>query len=108
MTRIYTERDADPGALDGLSVAILGYGNQGRPWALNLRDSSVPVLCFYEHREGPNAERLGETEVDDALCAIRTFVASCRIDLHRAFVELEGSALFATRLGLVAQAEVIE
>lgn len=46
MTTIYYEDDADPGALTGASVAVVGYGNQGRSWALNLRDEGLgPVVC---------------------------------------------------------------
>jgi ketol-acid reductoisomerase len=46
MTTIYYENDADPGALRAQTVAVVGYGNQGRSWALNLRDSGcVPVVC---------------------------------------------------------------
>ena len=43
MTTIHHESDADPTALDGQTVAVVGYGNQGRSWALNLRDSGVDV-----------------------------------------------------------------
>jgi len=32
------------GALDGQRVAVVGYGNQGRSWALNLRDSGLDVM----------------------------------------------------------------
>ena len=39
MTTIYHDGDADLAALDGRRVAVIGYGNQGRSWALNLRDS---------------------------------------------------------------------
>jgi len=42
--RFFTEVDADPAALAGQSVAVLGYGNLGRSLALNLRDSGLPVL----------------------------------------------------------------
>ncbi len=46
MTTIYYEDDADLGVLDGQSVAVVGYGNQGRSWALNLRDSGCrPQVC---------------------------------------------------------------
>ncbi len=46
MTTIYYEKDGDLGALDGQKVAVVGYGNQGRPWALNLRDSGLaPKVC---------------------------------------------------------------
>ena len=43
MTTIYYESDADPGALDGQQIAVVGYGNQGRSQALNLRDARWPV-----------------------------------------------------------------
>src|SRR4051794_32827725 len=43
MTTIAHESDADLGALAGATVAVVGYGNQGRPWALNLRDSGLDV-----------------------------------------------------------------
>ncbi len=41
---LYTEKDASLAPLDGKRVAILGYGNQGRAQALNLRDSGVTVI----------------------------------------------------------------
>lgn len=43
MTTIHHEPDADPSVLDGADVAVVGYGNQGRSWALNLRDSGLAV-----------------------------------------------------------------
>lgn len=36
--------DLRAASLDGKSVAVLGYGSQGRAQALNLRDSGVPVV----------------------------------------------------------------
>ncbi len=44
MTRKYYDKDADLADLRGQVVAVLGYGNQGRSQALNLRDSGVEVL----------------------------------------------------------------
>jgi ketol-acid reductoisomerase len=43
MTTIYRDADADPTTLHGQTVAVVGYGNQGRSWALNLRDSGCDV-----------------------------------------------------------------
>ena len=40
----YFDKDADLKCLDGKIVAVLGYGNQGRSQALNLRDSGVKVI----------------------------------------------------------------
>ncbi|MGI9601976.1 MAG: ketol-acid reductoisomerase [Acidimicrobiales bacterium] len=46
MTTIYYPTDANADAIAGQSVAVVGYGNQGRSWALNLRDSGLdPRVC---------------------------------------------------------------
>lgn len=42
--KVYTEIDASLEPLAGKTAAILGYGNQGRAQALNLRDSGVNVI----------------------------------------------------------------
>jgi ketol-acid reductoisomerase len=44
MARIYHDDEADLSVLDGLRVAVVGFGNQGRSQALNLRDSGVSVV----------------------------------------------------------------
>lgn len=44
MARIYYDEDADPRALATETIAILGYGIQGRAQALNLRDSGARVI----------------------------------------------------------------
>ena len=41
--RVYLDEDADTGLIRSRKVAIIGYGNQGRAQALNLRDSGVSV-----------------------------------------------------------------
>jgi len=38
------DADIDPAPLAGKRVAVIGYGNQGRPQALNLNDSGIDVL----------------------------------------------------------------
>ena len=43
MATIYYEKDADPGALQGQRIAVLGYGSQGHAHALNLKDSGYEV-----------------------------------------------------------------
>ncbi|MFC6993393.1 ketol-acid reductoisomerase [Haladaptatus sp. GCM10025707] len=43
-TTIYHDADATLSTLDERAVAIIGYGNQGRSQALNLRDSGVEVV----------------------------------------------------------------
>ena len=44
MARIYKDNDADLSVIKGKVVAVLGYGIQGRAWALNMRDSGVKVI----------------------------------------------------------------
>jgi ketol-acid reductoisomerase len=38
------DADIDPSPLHGKRVAIIGYGNQGRPQARNLKDSGIDVV----------------------------------------------------------------
>lgn len=52
---IYREQDADVGLLRDQCVAILGYGNQGRAHALNLRDSGVHLIVG--QRPGRSADQ---------------------------------------------------
>jgi ketol-acid reductoisomerase len=42
--RIYAAKDVDRNALKGATIAILGYGSQGRAHALNLKDSGYDVV----------------------------------------------------------------
>ncbi len=42
--RIYSAKDVDQKALKGATIAILGYGSQGRAHALNLKDSGYDVV----------------------------------------------------------------
>lgn len=44
MIRIYYDQDADLGVLEGKTVAVVGYGSQGRAQAQNLRDSGIQVV----------------------------------------------------------------
>jgi ketol-acid reductoisomerase len=78
MTTIYYDRDANPQALDGETLAVIGYGNQGRSWALNLRDSGIrPLVCVRrdETREqaqsdGFEAHDLEAANDADVLCIL--------------------------------------
>ncbi len=44
MATLYRDADASLEALAGEKLAVLGYGNQGRAQALNLRDSGLDVI----------------------------------------------------------------
>lgn len=44
MITVYYEKDADLSILKDKTMAIIGYGNQGRAQALNMRDSGLKVI----------------------------------------------------------------
>ena len=44
MAKMFWEKDANPRALEGKRIAVIGYGSQGRAHALNLRDSGLDVV----------------------------------------------------------------
>jgi len=72
MTKIYREADAELSALAGRTVAVVGYGNQGRSWALNLRDSGLaPRVCVRADasREQARADGFDAAEIADASAA---------------------------------------
>lgn len=72
MTRIYYESDADPGVLDDQTVAVVGYGNQGRSWALNMRDRGLdPQVCVRadETRDRARSDGFDVADVEAASAA---------------------------------------
>ena len=67
------DADIDPTPLVGKRVAIMGYGNQGRAQALNLKDSGVDVVVGL--RDGSASE--GKTKADGiSSSAMRNAAAS--------------------------------
>jgi len=58
MVQKYYESDADPGALEGKTIAVIGFGSQGRGQALNLRDSGYQVVIGL--RPGSSWQRASE------------------------------------------------
>ncbi|MDQ3077418.1 MAG: ketol-acid reductoisomerase [Pseudomonadota bacterium] len=74
--KILRDADIDPAPLAGKRVAILGYGNQGRPQALNLADSGIDVVIGL--REGsPSTGRAAQ----DAIAATSIAQAAANADL---------------------------
>lgn len=51
MAKIYRDLDASLDILKDKTIVIIGYGNQGRPWALNLRDSGLNVVVALEFKD---------------------------------------------------------
>lgn len=78
VTRIFREDDGDVSVLDGTSVAVVGYGNQGRSWALNLRDSGLDVRVHARadesrrqaEQEGFPAHEVADASSADVLCVL--------------------------------------
>lgn len=69
MTTIYHDDDGDLGLIRGRDIAVVGYGNQGRSWALNLRDSGANVcVCVRADasREQAQADGFTTGELADA------------------------------------------
>src|SRR5262249_9623583 len=72
MTTIYREEHAALAPLQGATVAVVGYGNQGRSWALNLRDSGCDVcVCVRADatRDQAQADGFSPAEIDEASAA---------------------------------------
>ena len=60
MVKIYYEDDADLSVLQGKTIAIIGYGNQGGPQAQNMRDSGLNVIVgSIEDQSAVNARKDG-------------------------------------------------
>jgi ketol-acid reductoisomerase len=51
LTEIFYDADADPRRLDGRTVAVVGYGIQGRVQALNMCDSGVENIAVGSVRD---------------------------------------------------------
>ncbi len=67
MTTIYHDDDADLASLAHATIAVVGYGNQGRSWAMNLRDSGMDVrACVRADSTREQAVADGFTPVDVA------------------------------------------
>jgi ketol-acid reductoisomerase len=66
--RMYYDNDADPSALAGQTVAIIGYGSQGHAHALNLHESGVDVVVGLQpgSKSRPLAEEAGLRVADVA------------------------------------------
>ncbi|HLF18105.1 MAG TPA: ketol-acid reductoisomerase [Candidatus Omnitrophota bacterium] len=56
MAKIYYDKDADLNRLKNKTIAVVGYGIQGRGQALNLRDSGLNVLIA-QRPGGPNYDQ---------------------------------------------------
>jgi ketol-acid reductoisomerase len=84
--KIFYDSDASFDALRGKSVAVLGYGSQGRAHALNLRDSGVDVTVGLR-KDSPSWTRAENDGVNVATvseaCSGANVVAMLLPDQHQ-------------------------
>jgi ketol-acid reductoisomerase len=76
MAKIFYEQDASLEFLEDQSIGIIGYGNQGRAHALNLRDSGLPVAVG-TRQEGQS--RITAQEDGFPAHTIEEVVANCSL-----------------------------
>lgn len=60
MAKVYYEQDVKYDALSGKTVAVIGYGSQGRAQSRNLKDSGIKVLVGL--RKGGRSWELAKSE----------------------------------------------
>ena len=76
MVRRFTQENGDLTLLNGKVVSVLGYGNQGKAWACNLRDSGVKVVV------GNIRDRSYASSIADGFETLDTSTAVKGADLH--------------------------
>jgi len=87
MAKIYYDQDVKKEALKGKTVAVIGYGSQGRAQALNLHDSGVKVVVGLQ--EGSKSFNLVEK---DGLKAMTIFEATKIADIIQMLIPDEVQA----------------
>ena len=75
MARLYFEEDSDLTYLAGQTICIVGYGNQGRSQALNMRDSGLGVIV------GSRRDASYQTALQDGLAVFPVDEAVARSDV---------------------------
>ena len=87
MAKIYYEQDADLNVLKGKTLAVIGYGNQGRNQALNLKDSGIKVVI------GTHSEKTMAQAKADGFEAFTAKEAAAKADIIQILIQddLQGS-----------------
>src|SRR5438094_573895 len=119
MATVYYDRDADPTALRGKTIAVIGYGSQGHAHAQNLRDSGHDVIVGLQagSRSWAKAEedRFAVRETADAARGADVIALLVPDQHHRTAYERikpqlrahEGELRHARRRGLSARGRVL-
>lgn len=98
------DADIDPAPLAGKRVAILGYGNQGRAQALNLKDSGIDVVVGLRGGSGSALEAesagLATALVEDAVSSAHVVMMLAPDEIHAAlYREIEPNLREGAALG---------
>jgi ketol-acid reductoisomerase len=98
------DADIDPAPLAGKRVAIVGFGNQGRAQALNLRDSHIDVVIGLRGGSGSTiaaeAEGLRTSLLEDAVSSADVVMLLAPDEVHAAiYNEIEPQIRPSAALG---------
>lgn len=94
MAQVFYDRDVDPAALEGKTVAVMGYGSQGHAHALNLHDSGIKVIVGL-HKESRRWDKV----VEDGLQVMEVDQATAASDVIMILVPDEiQAALYRTKI----------
>jgi ketol-acid reductoisomerase len=101
---ILRDEDIDPAPLEGKRVAIVGYGNQGRAQALNLKDTGIDVVVGLRGGSGSmiDAESAGlqTALLEDAVSSAELVMMLAPDEVHAAiYREIEPSLRKSAALG---------
>ena len=67
MEKIYRDADVDSSVLKGKTIAVIGYGIQGKVQAANCRDSGCKVIIGARRREESNSREQAKADGFEAL-----------------------------------------
>jgi len=71
LVKMYKVGDGDATLLEGKTVSVIGYGNQGEAWAKNLRDSGVSVVVGSVKDESYERSIADSFETTDIASAVK-------------------------------------
>ena len=84
--KILRDDHIDPAPLAGKRIAIMGYGNQGRAQALNLKDSGIDVVVGLRGASGSTAEvesaGLGVALLEEAVASADVVMMLAPDEIH--------------------------
>lgn len=115
--KLLEDDDIDPAPLAGKRVAILGYGNQGRAQALNLKDSGIDVVVGLRGGSGSTIEAeaagLATALVEEAVSSADVVMMLAPDEIHASLYreiepQLRGGAALGFSHGLSVRFGLIE